>query len=67
MGSSHLHGLEWFRSSKCDSGACVEIAALDAEVLIRDSAEPGNLPLAVSHDVWQDFVSGVRAGIFDQH
>jgi Domain of unknown function (DUF397) len=66
VGSSHLDGLAWFRSNKCDAGACVEIAALAAEVLIRDSAEPGNTPLAVSRDVWQDFVFGVRAGVFDE-
>jgi hypothetical protein len=62
--SSHLDGLEWFRSSKCDTGACVEVAAFDAVVLLRDSAEPGNR-LAVSHDVWRDLVSRVRAGSFD--
>ncbi len=64
MDSSHLDGLEWFKSSKCDAGACVEVAALDAVVLIRDSAEPGNAPLVVSHDAWRDFVSGLRAGVF---
>jgi hypothetical protein len=42
----------------------VEVAALDAGVLLRDSAEPGN-PLAVSYDVWRDLVFRVRAGIFD--
>jgi len=63
--SSHLDGLEWFRSSKCDAGACVQVAALDATVLIRDSAEPDKTPLAVSHDVWRDFVSAVRACVFD--
>jgi hypothetical protein len=62
--SSHLYGLEWVRSSKCDGGACVEVAALDSGVLLRDSAEPGN-PLAVSYDVWRDLVFRVRAGIFD--
>ena len=64
MDSSHLDGLEWFRSSKCDAGNCVEVAAFDAVVLLRDSAEPGN-PLAVSYDVWRDLVFRVRAGIFD--
>ena len=58
-------GLEWRRGSKCDNGQCVEIAKLDAVIMIRDSAEPGNASLTVSRDVWQDFVSMVQAGVFD--
>ena len=64
MYSSHLDGLDWHRSSKCDAGACVEVAAVDAMVLIRDSAEPSAL-LAVSHGIWREFVSGVQAGALD--
>ena len=65
VGLSHLGGLEWVRSSKCDAGACVEIATVDAVVLIRDSADPSLTPLAVSRDTWRNFVSALRAGIFD--
>lgn len=64
MGSSHPGGLVWRRSSKCDGGACVEVAELDAMIMIRDSAEPGNAPIVVSRDVWQDFVSWVRTSAF---
>ena len=63
MDSSHLDGLKWFRSSKCDAGNCVEVAALDAVVLIRDSADPSSTPLAVSHGVWRDFVRQLRAEV----
>lgn len=65
MDSSQLCGLEWRSSSNCDGGTCVEVAALDVAVLIRDSAEPDKIPLAISHDVWRDFVSAVRACVFD--
>lgn len=65
MDSSHLDGLKWFRSSKCDAGSCVEIAALDTAILIRDSAEPRRALLTVGHDTWQDFVSALRVGAFD--
>ena len=54
MDSSQLDGLEWIRSSKCDSGGCVEIAALDATILIRDSTEPSLTLLTVSRVTWQD-------------
>lgn len=65
MDLSHLDGLEWCRSSKCDAGACVEVAALGEMVLIRDSAEPGLTPLAVRRDAWWDFVSSIVAGHFE--
>jgi len=63
--SSHLDGLEWIRSSKCDASGCVEIGALDATILIRDSTEPSLTLLTVSRVTWQDFVSALRAGVFD--
>ena len=65
MDSSHLDGMGWTRSSKCDSGACVEVAALDAKILIRDSTELSLTPLTVSRVAWQEFVSALRVGIFD--
>ena len=65
MDSSHLGGLDWRRSSKCDSGACVEVADLGTLIMIRDSAGDGYLPIAVSRPAWRDFLTGVRAGTFD--
>jgi hypothetical protein len=62
--SSHLDGLEWRRSSRCDAGACVEVAKLDAMIMIRDSAEPDS-SVAISYDIWRGFVSKVQAGLFD--
>lgn len=67
MDSSHPGRLVWRRSRKCDGGACVEVAELDAVIMIRDSAEPGSTPLTVSHDVWRDFVSWVRNSAFGVH
>ena len=65
MDSSRLDSSKWRRSSKCDGGACVEVAQLGVVIMIRDSAEPRNAPLAVSKEVWRDFASAVRAGVFD--
>ena len=56
--------MEWRRGSRCDGGTCIEVAELDAVIMIRDSAEP-DTSLTLTHDVWRDFVSGVRAGLFD--
>lgn len=64
MGSSHPGGLVWRRSSKCDGGACVEVAELDAVIMIRDSTEPDGDPIKISRDVWRDFISSLRTGSF---
>lgn len=64
MSSSHPGGLVWRRSSKCDGGACVEVAELDAVIKIRDSTEPDSVPIEISRDVWQDFISWLRTGAF---
>ena len=64
MDSSHLDGLEWRRSGRCDGGACIEVAKLDAMIMIRESTEPNTL-LLIGHGIWREFVTGVRAGLFD--
>jgi hypothetical protein len=58
--SHHPVGLVWRRSSRCNGGACVEVAELDEMIIIRDSAEPGHTLIAVSRDVWRDFLSWVQ-------
>ena len=33
--------LDWRQSSRCDSGACVEIALSGSDILMRSSLRPG--------------------------
>lgn len=55
----------WRRSSRCDSGTCVEVALdPDGLVLVRDSKDPGPV-LVFDPAEWDDFVAGVKAGEFD--
>ena len=56
----------WQRSTKCEQGACVEVAGLGKSVGLRNSTLP---EVAISFPVgsWRDFVAGVRAGEFDRH
>ncbi len=50
----------------CSSGACVEVARLrDRRVALRSSRDPGADPVIVSDDEWREFVSSVKAGLFD--
>jgi hypothetical protein len=57
--------LEWRQGRPCESGACVEIAALDDAVMIRSSANPDGTPLTISRDEWREFLGGAKDGIFD--
>lgn len=54
----------WRRSSLCNDAACVEVARLGHEVLVRDSKSPGPA-LVFTHEQWQAFLIGVKAGEFD--
>jgi hypothetical protein len=48
--------LDWRKSSRCDAGACVEVAITGAHVLLRDSADPDGPRLAFTHTEWADFL-----------
>ncbi len=56
--------LAWRRSSFCASGECVEIAARDGKVLIRDSKAPESGVLTYSAEEFRSFIRGVTAGEF---
>ncbi len=58
--------LIWKRSTRCCSGACVEVAAADGGVLVRDSKLGDASPrLSFDRAEWEAFVAGVKAGDFD--
>jgi Domain of unknown function (DUF397) len=59
-------GWKWRKSTRCDSGACLEVAVRDDRVLIRESDRPDGPWLEVSRASWTAFVRGVRAGEFDR-
>jgi hypothetical protein len=55
----------WRRSSRCASSSCVEVAAVNDEVLLRDSKNPEVPPLSFTREEWTAFVGGVKLGEFD--
>lgn len=55
----------WRRSSRCDSGTCVEVADLDNGIGMRDAKRPDGSILTFSRSSWAAFVAGVRKGEFD--
>jgi len=65
MGADHST-VSWRRSSYCGTGACVEVAGLDASVVfVRDAKEDNGPALAFGSVEWSDFLVGVKSGHFD--
>ncbi|UWP87723.1 DUF397 domain-containing protein [Dactylosporangium fulvum] len=56
---------KWRRSRFCGTNACVEIAELPESFLVRDSKEQGSAVLQFSRREWGVFVTGLKAGLFD--
>jgi hypothetical protein len=51
-------GLTWFKStySSGEGGACIEVAATEQAVHVRDSKDLARRPFRVRRDGWADFV-----------
>ena len=60
--ATNLPDSGWRKSSFCYSGECVEVAALDGMILMRDSKDPRGTVLRYSPDEWRSFVRAVRRG-----
>lgn len=57
--------IQWRRSSRCESGACVEVAQFDGMVAIRDSKDVAGRVLIFTVEEWIAFLAGARNGDFD--
>jgi predicted secreted Zn-dependent protease len=55
----------WRTAGRCDGGTCVEIGVLGRLILIRSSADPDGVRIALSRGEWREFVAGVKDGEFD--
>lgn len=59
--------MQWIKSSKCEQGACVEVAWGEGpeEVIgVRNSAIPGET-VWFTRDEWVAFIAGAHEGEFD--
>lgn len=54
----------WRKSSRCESGACVEVAVMGHAVVIRDSKDLHGPMLTIDRGAWTEFIEGIRAGEF---
>lgn len=56
----------WRKSSLSGgTGNCVEFAAIDELVLVRDSGDPAGVHLRFTHAQWRCFLDAVRLGEFE--
>lgn len=57
-------GASWQKSSSCRLEGCVEAAATDTGVMVRNSNFPAEPPLRLPAAAWSDFLRGIRKGDF---
>lgn len=58
--SSLTKDLKWHKSSKCEGGACIETAAQENAILLRNSADPDGTILVVTPAAWRDLIASVK-------
>jgi hypothetical protein len=56
--------IDWRKSTRCNSNACVEVAKVDGQYLVRDSKNPETTALSFTESEWTAFTAGVMAGEF---
>lgn len=57
--------LIWRTALSCNGGACIKVAASGQTVLIADSKAPGGPVLSYTPAEWEEFVTGIKNGDFD--
>lgn len=66
MQGRDLSRAQWRKSSRSSAnGQCVEAAAVDQIVLIRDSKSPNGPSLPLTRRGWQTLTQSVKAGMYD--
>ena len=63
--TSEFSNATWRKSARSGDVGCVEIAALENVVGVRDSKDRHGPVLVFRFDEWNAFVDGVRDGEFD--
>jgi hypothetical protein len=57
----------WRKSSRCESGTCVEVAVGDGVVAMRDAKNVDGPVLTFTDQAWATFLDGIRIGEFETH
>ena len=67
MSTFDLSSANWRKSSRSDSegGVCVEVAAIESVVAVRDSKDPDGPKLAFGRVAFGALARDIRAGRYD--
>ena len=57
--------LPWRVASRCQGGACVQVAPSGEMIVIGDTKNSDGPILTYTRDEWSAFVTGIRCGEFD--
>lgn len=57
--------LIWRKSTRSDSGGCLEVALADGIVFLRDSKRPDGSILSIAPRAWTVLISEVRCSAID--
>jgi Domain of unknown function (DUF397) len=64
--SSHWHNsLLWRKAQFCQNGECIELAAYDDDIFIRNSSQPDAGHVLVTKAELASFIRGAKEGDFD--
>jgi hypothetical protein len=65
-GEAGLRSLNWRKARRSQgNGDCVEVAAANQEILVRDSKNPDGIVLGYPVGTWRSFLSSARRGAYD--
>jgi hypothetical protein len=56
--------VSWTRSSFCSDTACIEVAVLSGDIVVRDGKRRDQPFLRFSHSEWRTFIDAVADGEF---
>ena len=58
--------LQWRKARRsANNGACVEVASVNGDVIVRDSQNQDGPVVPYAPITWRTFLAGARAGRFD--
>jgi hypothetical protein len=57
--------LDWYKASFCQTGECVEVAAYNDVVLMRNSAQPESGYVYFTPQEFNGFLVALKSGEFD--
>jgi hypothetical protein len=60
------HRQQWRTSTRCESGACIEVMIEKDRVTVRRSTDPHGARLTFSPAAWAAFLDAIRSGSLDR-